>query len=171
MGLLGFWDHQPNICALSVPPERPPCAPADHRRRAPVSQPPAPCPRTSRAPFPCTSLVRGVRDRRSHRTRTRTNTNPYGTEASAAGTVALPAQLLGAAPVHPPGDAATTTARSLGTQKKKVFIPSVPGGVASKNRWVYMRVQGGFISYSHFVFVYEAAKMAILSRPVAISYI
>ena len=28
---------------------------------------------------------------------------------------------------------------------------AAPGGVASKNGWVYMRVQGGFISYSYFV--------------------
>ena len=28
---------------------------------------------------------------------------------------------------------------------------AAPGGVASKNGWVYMRVQGGFISYSQFV--------------------
>ena len=27
---------------------------------------------------------------------------------------------------------------------------AAPGGVASKNGWVYMRVQGGFISYSQF---------------------
>ena len=28
---------------------------------------------------------------------------------------------------------------------------AAPGGVASKNGWVHMRVQGGFISYGYFV--------------------
>ena len=30
---------------------------------------------------------------------------------------------------------------------------AAPGVEASKNGWVYMRVQGGFISYGHFVCV------------------
>ena len=30
---------------------------------------------------------------------------------------------------------------------------AAPGGVASKNGWVYMRAQGGFISYGYFVCV------------------
>ena len=40
---------------------------------------------------------------------------------------------------------------------------AAPGGVASKNGWVYMRVQGGFISYSRFVCVLSVgvAKMAV----------
>ena len=39
---------------------------------------------------------------------------------------------------------------------------AAPGGVASKNGWVYMRVQGGFISYSYFgCLCAVAARMAV----------
>ena len=34
-------------------------------------------------------------------------------------------------------------------------------GVASKNGWVYMRVQGGFISYSYFVCLSVCTKVAV----------
>ena len=38
---------------------------------------------------------------------------------------------------------------------------AAPGGVASKNGWVYMRVQGGFISYGYFACVRACRKTAV----------